>query len=483
MFNSPVLDTLIACVVVILILSLIVQSIQAGIKKLLGLKSKQIEDSLVDLFQTILNEPATTEPTSFWGRLWWNLRTCIGSTHSSLNATPNVQALYNEVTNAFAQVGRVSSSGKLALDNLNKDDLLKILGKIGPHSLLPGLQAGVQTACNELRAIETEVKSVDRAVLSGEASAKFTALQSAITPLLNDFTAIAQGGTVQPKLLIQDIAALREIKLDTATTLLGDIQAHVAADLAAAQGATPPDPVAIKGLKGLVENLGTIATAIAKFQKAFDAAISLLRSMLRGVETWFDTVMQSFEERYARAMKTWALTISFILVVCLNANFFDLYSNVTTNSALRNTLVQSAPAILQKAQQDAAAAQKQGANAASATVQSVVSDTKDQIARYMNDYANFGFHPFLPAFADWWKHSFRPPTVIWGTWFQQRVHDVLHIIGWIVMALLLSVGAPFWENVLESILGIKKMLQPGSQPVAKDGSAGGNSKGQKPATA
>ena len=58
--NIPtVLDNLIAMVVVLLILSLVVQSIQSGLKKLFKIKSRQIEDSLVDLFEQVLNKAPT----------------------------------------------------------------------------------------------------------------------------------------------------------------------------------------------------------------------------------------------------------------------------------------------------------------------------------------------------------------------------------------------------------------------------------------
>lgn len=38
-------------------------------------------------------------------------------------------------------------------------------------------------------------------------------------------------------------------------------------------------------------------------------------------EDWFETVMQGFEERYARHMKTVAIVVSILVVVFLNANF------------------------------------------------------------------------------------------------------------------------------------------------------------------
>jgi hypothetical protein len=477
MFNSGILDTLIACVVVILVLSLIVQAIQTGIKKLFKLKSRQIEDSLVDLFQTILNQSANTVPASFRERA----ALYLGFKHSSEMATADVQSLYQAVTKRFVELGRVSSSGQLMLDTLEKSDLLKVLGKIAPGTLVPNLLKDVQDAVTQLGAIEAALQSIDQAFLSGDASARFAAFQSAFSPLFNDFLTIASGGNVNANLLIQDIARLREINLGTATTLLGDIQTHVAGDLAAARKATPPDAASIQGLAGLAGRLNNIAAGIAKFQSDFDAAISPLRTMLAEVENWFDTVVNSFDERYNRAMKTWATGLSFAVVVCLNANVFDLYRNVTRNTTLRNMLVNSAPGILENAKkatpvdaQNAGAASdstsatkdtpKTGAGDTQPTVQTIAKQTETQIRPYLDDYDTFGFHPFLPAFADWWKNSFMPQRPIGAkAWWGNRVHDFFHILGWAIMALLLSVGAPFWEDMLESLFGVKNLIRSGGK--------------------
>lgn len=49
--NLDALDTAIAIVIVLLLLSLIVQSVQAMLKKLLQIKSRQLEQSLLNVFQ------------------------------------------------------------------------------------------------------------------------------------------------------------------------------------------------------------------------------------------------------------------------------------------------------------------------------------------------------------------------------------------------------------------------------------------------
>jgi len=58
MFNLDALDKLIAVVVALLVLSLIVQSIQAAIKKIFRIKSLQLEQSLIHLFHYLLDKDA-----------------------------------------------------------------------------------------------------------------------------------------------------------------------------------------------------------------------------------------------------------------------------------------------------------------------------------------------------------------------------------------------------------------------------------------
>jgi len=47
----------------------------------------------------------------------------------------------------------------------------------------------------------------------------------------------------------------------------------------------------------------------------------------------------------------------------------------------------------------------------------------------------------------------------WGLWWAARKHDVMALIGWIIMTILLSIGAPFWQDTLESLFGVKNLLR------------------------
>jgi hypothetical protein len=61
-----------------------------------------------------------------------------------------------------------------------------------------------------------------------------------------------------------------------------------------------------------------------------------------------------------------------------------------------------------------------------------------------------------------------------GQWWQSRKSDVTTLVGWAVMVMLLSVGAPFWQDALESLFGIKNLLRQksGTQNIEQQSGAG-----------
>jgi hypothetical protein len=95
--------------------------------------------------------------------------------------------------------------------------------------------------------------------------------------------------------------------------------------------------------------LSKIAKLIGDLSQKFDDAFAPLRGKLEQVETWYDTVMQSFDERYTRYMKTVALCISIVVVILLNANFFKVYSSLSTNEVKRNLVLESGQKVLEAA--------------------------------------------------------------------------------------------------------------------------------------
>ncbi|MBD0325098.1 MAG: hypothetical protein ICV68_01625 [Pyrinomonadaceae bacterium] len=62
---------------------------------------------------------------------------------------------------------------------------------------------------------------------------------------------------------------------------------------------------------------------------------------------------------------------------------------------------------------------------------------------------------------DWFRSFFAPSSG--SQWLDSRKQDIRNLLGWGLMVLLLSVGAPFWQDTLESLFGIKNLIRKKSE--------------------
>ena len=483
LINTTALDNIIAVVVVLMLLSLIVQSIQSVLKKALKIKSRQIEASLLDLFENVVNfnQPVATTPSSIAGKLRKWLERIFGSSPilrrvfqfvfrrphpSDPSQHPNeeVKQLFNEVIKGFEDIGRVAQTGKPMLDSISKDDLKKVMGKVLPDTLQTGFTTKLKAACAEIGKLEGAIEEINSKYLthlSGDANAHFAALQQALAPLLNDLRAICVEGELSSTVVIETVLNLRDIEQSDVLAILGQLQKKVADDLKAARESAKDNPAQLdNGLDELSRAFGTIAASLVRLSSRLDEAVAPLRVKLSEVETWYDTVTQSFEERYTRGMKTWALVISFILVAYLNASIVDIYKNIVTNDAVRNQLLQIGEERTKANEQRLASAkEKREQQEVDATLQEIRNDT-EEIRKQIANLSTFGFRPMT-----WGAVKERLNVNLWSSvgWFDRRVDDLMTIIGWIIMTFLLSVGAPFWEDILESLFGVKNILRQGTK--------------------
>src|ERR1041385_505805 len=206
--------------------------------------------------------------------------------------------------------------------------------------------------------------------------------------------------------------------------------------------------------------------------------------------------MQGFEERYTRHMRTVALIVSIIVVVVLNANFFTIYQAmknqdnadkvVSQGQDIYNRSRQTTPA-----QDGAAAGQPAGTNATPTPPTSATpaqgggaqtppaggsttpADMKKQAqdtAGWVDTYKSFGITPLTrQQIKDVFDFSARP--------YKYTFRDVSGTFaGWIIMVILLSAGAPFWQDTLESLFGLKNLLRQRSDTKNVEGEKGGQPK-------
>jgi hypothetical protein len=256
--------------------------------------------------------------------------------------------------------------------------------------------------------------------------------------------------------LIRDITGLREVKWNDVFAAVGDVQQKVEQALADAR--TANETARIAALSAVDGALRDVATKLADLQRKLDSTLAPLSAKLTQVENSYDSVTLSLQERYVRSMKTWAMVISFAVVVVLNANFFTVYTNIATSDAKRSLVLQSRDQIEKLYNQQAN--QTSPAQAPNQTVQDWFQAARGQIDQNADIYAGFGFKPLGWSQVTWWWSTL---TTGQGWWWWRVHHDLQVLLGWMLMALVLSVGAPFWEDALESLLGLKNVLRNKSQ--------------------
>jgi hypothetical protein len=151
--------------------------------------------------------------------------------------------------------------------------------------------------------------------------------------------------------------------------------------------------------------------------------VGRLRERVDAIDHWYDTVMLGFEERYTRHMRTWAFLISIALVVVMNADVFQVYRRLATSDLLQQRVL---------AQYDVIKKQYE-TSGATADLKADLDRVFEQAA---TTYPAMGMQPLdYSDFSGWTP------------------------VGWLVMAALLSLGAPFWHDTLESLFGLKNFLR------------------------
>ena len=598
--NLGVLNTIIAMVIVLLVLSLIVQAVQGFIKKILKLKSQEIEGSLEDLYEQALSNTSVRVPAEGAGATpganvkasvirwlkakWASVGKLLGRKPADGPAEKSPAQLFTaKIMEEFRDIGRSSKWGNAVLDSLSKEDLLKIMAKLDSESFVPDYVKKFEPMVVELSDLREAIRSLSKnQILTGSASAKLAEIRMVLAPLFNDVQGIVEGDKVKPKVLFGDLLRLGNIKLNRVPDLLNDAQQAITQEIEVA-GKGTERAAALRTLSG---ELANIARLIGNLSQEFDNAMTPLRIKLAQIETWYDTVMQSFDERYARHMKSVAIYISIVVVVLLNANFFNVYRSLARNQVQSNLIVQNGEKVLEDSRKanatptasptatptptqataltlppsatstpaatsTASPSPSPSPTASPVDIKKEAEQTKQNIDLYVNMYEDFGFTPLSAEQMRAWLWSTGGWTWLWGKtapvkantdtasnptgfwgftvtrnekgvpltplititkdengkqllapvtvrktiaqdchetdndgnpltyagggaivtcspdwrpmtgweWWEGRKHDTSVLLGWAIMVLLLSVGAPFWQDTLESLFGVKNLLR------------------------
>jgi len=401
-----VLDNVIGVIVVILLLSMVVQSIQTFIKKLSNFKSIQIQKSLETLFE-----------------------------RTSASAPPQGAATAQSVVDHFASMGRVTALNGNAIESISKADLTKVVTTIEGSSLLPQkTKDSLLSVLNVTKQAQTAIEALANTPMPSEAVAKLAELRTVIAPLLTHVAQVIDSeGKLKAELIVNDVVSLRDYATGSITKLAAELQGLIANSAAAAPGNAV--------LQEASKAAKVLADAAAQLHAHVSAFAARLRERIDAIEGWYDPIMQGFEERYARHMKTWAFVISAILTVMVDANLPRLYKRMATDDVSKQRVLAEAQAIQQRYLGQIAQAR---ASNNPSLVHDLTNRLNDELDEATSSYPALGLE-MLDIEAFWNRTT--------------ALEKVKVIGGWILMAFLLSLGAPFWHDILQSLFGLKEFLR------------------------
>jgi putative Mn2+ efflux pump MntP len=195
--------------------------------------------------------------------------------------------------------------------------------------------------------------------------------------------------------------------------------------------------------KEIAEGLSSVETLAAEQRE----------NMMKEIDRWFEISKQAFQEHYERRMKPWAFFIGAVVVVALNANFFDIYREFARSKTLRESGVALTQQFLSVSKDDLIRQYSQPTDTSgnlsdsvrveimrkkAAQVQSLLDEQAFQVLRWSESRIAAMKNTFT-----FWNY-------------------ISLVLGWFATTLLVSLGAPFWYDVLKAITGVKDKLKTGA---------------------
>ncbi|HCY84616.1 MAG TPA: hypothetical protein DHV36_05720 [Desulfobacteraceae bacterium] len=178
------------------------------------------------------------------------------------------------------------------------------------------------------------------------------------------------------------------------------------------------------------------------FAKDLDIVKKHLDSLQTKADTLFENTLRKIEDSYKSKMRAWTFFVAFALVIVMNASFFDIYNRISSNGALRGKLVNSTESIMDRfdtVEKEMAELDQAQIKNYTQEVQGVKTKIADLTQLIEENQTFFG----------WDKKK----------WDDLRGWKILNkVVGFLISALLMSFGAPFWHDYLSTFVNIRKVV-------------------------
>ncbi len=197
---------------------------------------------------------------------------------------------------------------------------------------------------------------------------------------------------------------------------------------------------------------------------AQNAAAQLAATLEKNVASWFNDGMDRVSGWYKRNAQTWTLCLAVVVTLLLNADTIRVADILWTSPTTRAAVVQAAVARAEKPPEQALPMvnypDPKNAKASTPTPTSpedaLTADEKKIVGE-------------LTGWAPDWKKLGAKTGGAWIAAFLSLIWG--HLLGWILTAIAVSLGAPFWFDVLKKFINIRNSGPVPDEPRTKNAPA------------
>jgi hypothetical protein len=256
--------------------------------------------------------------------------------------------------------------------------------------------------------------------------------------------------------------------------------------------------------RGPAENLVLAAPEIRKLfpndpataEQVIAQMMASVEHLAGGINQWFDSVMDRVSQRFAVHARIWTIAFSLVVALALHLDAFKLLTQLSADAELRARLVTSADTLARKADEILVTSQNAPSAVYVAAMQQLVNSHPRELAgvgqpsgfhtldggkqwlegqlkaaktpdpeKWLQQYEELvpqaalrtAANDFQSILNDKLKFQLIPdpyPTPFYNYW----TPSWLHLWGILASAALLSLGAPFWFNVLKKLSNLRPVL-------------------------
>jgi hypothetical protein len=170
-----------------------------------------------------------------------------------------------------------------------------------------------------------------------------------------------------------------------------------------------------------------------------------VNKLQKAIEDWYNSAMDRVSGWYKYRTQKWLLGIGLVMAITINADTLRIVRQLSKDSTLRQSIVAAA--------QNSKPAQ----TAADQTVTTGVTSAIQSFDGVSSLGIPFGWPQGAPHLYAVYQHP-----LTWGNWAELlgRGSSWEILLGWILTAIAVSLGAPFWFDALNRIMVIRSTVKP-----------------------